>query len=156
MTIYVDTREKPDAIAKIIETFDAAGVEVIHQKLDEGDYATSPDSLLVIDRKQNLAEVCANLTWQHERFQRELRRAELKGKHLTILVEHGGTIHTLDDVKNWKNPRTKESPYAVSGKRLHQLMLGYAARYHIDWQFCDKRVTGKRIIEILTGGEANE
>ena len=51
----------------------------------------------------------------------------------------------------WKNPRLKVSPLAVSGERLFRIMKQMELTYGIEWQFCDKRQTGKRIIEILEG-----
>lgn len=150
--IYVDTREKPHAIAKILAYFERHGIEVIHQKLDVGDYAVSPDAKLTVDRKQSLQEVCGNLAQQHERFTRECVRAQQNGVHLVVLVEHGGPIRTMQDVKNWRNPRLSVSPYAISGERLYRLMRTYQDKYGVEWRFCDKRSTGRAIVEILAGG----
>jgi hypothetical protein len=103
----------------------------------------------IIDRKQSLQEVAGNVCQDHARFVRELERAREYGIHLIFLVEHGGTIKTLEDVQNWNNPRLKISPCAVTGKRLYKIMLTLQEKYGIEWTFCDKRVTGKRIIELL-------
>ena len=149
MTIIVDTREKPHAIKTILAQFNAAGVEVIRQKLDAGDYMV-PGGTVSVDRKQNLLEVCGNVCQQHARFSRECQRAQESGVRLVFLVEHGGKVRTLEDVKAWKNPRLDISPYAVSGVRLWRIMQTYAEKYGVEWQFCDKRQTGKRIMEILT------
>ena len=70
--------------------------------------------------------------------------------------EHGGMIKTLDDVKLWKNPRLKESPKAITGERLHKALLTMTERYGIEILFCDKRVTGKRIMEILGVGNGEK
>ncbi len=147
--IYVDTREKPHAIVKILAEFDRRGITVHRQALGEGDYKLSPDARVTIDRKQNLEEVCSNLTWQRDRFQRELRRCHEQGETIYILVEHGGLIRTLADVAEWRNPRLKHSPKAVDGPQLYKLMLTYAAMYGVRWRFCDKRHTGKEIIRLL-------
>lgn len=155
MTIYIDTREKPHAIERILAYFEKHGIEVIHQKLDEGDYMTSPDALVSIDRKISLVEVCSNLVQQHKRFTNECIRAQQKGIKLIILVEHGGAIRSIEDVKNWINPRLKESPYAVSGQRLYKMMRTYSDKYGVEWQFCDKRCTGRVICELL-GGEQTQ
>ena len=45
LTIYVDTREKPRAIQRILAHFEKEGIEVVHRKLDEGDYKLDPDGL---------------------------------------------------------------------------------------------------------------
>lgn len=149
MTIYVDTREKPQAIQKILAYFDQHGVEVVRRKLDEGDYKLNPDGPVTVDRKQNLQEVVGNLTWERDRFQRELRRAADKGETVYVLVEHGGTIRTLADVAEWRNPRLKSSPKAVDGPALYKLMLTYAAKYSVRWRFCTKQATGREIMRIL-------
>lgn len=148
-TIYVDTREKPHAIVGILGEFKKRGVKVVHQKLDEGDYMSSPSGAVTIDRKQSLEEICGNLTWQKARFQRELRRAALKGIEIHVLCEHGEGIRCIADVKGWKNPRSKTSPKAIDGIRLYQLMLSYSAKYGVKWCFCEKRRTGSEILRIL-------
>lgn len=148
--VYVDTREKPHAIVRILAEFERQGITVHRVALGEGDYKLHPDAPVTIDRKQNLQEVCGNLTWERERWNREVRRCREKGETLYVLVEHGGGIRTLEDVAGWNNPRLKQSPKAVSGKRLYQLMMQYAA-YGVRWRFCDKRCTGKEILRILAG-----
>ena len=154
--MYVDTREKPRAIQKILAHLDREGWTIIRQKLDEGDYKLAPDGPVTVDRKQNLLEVCHNLTWDSERFRRELKRCSEKGITIYVLVEHGGNIHTIADVPSWRNPRLKTSPKAVSGPQLYKIMLTYAAKYGVRWRFCDKRSTGKEIVRILTEFEEEE
>ena len=149
MTIYVDTREKPHAIRGILAEFERQGMTVIHRKLDEGDYKTAPDARFSIDRKQSLGEVCSNLSWEKGRFQRELARAKAKGEKLCVLVENCGEICTLADVAAWCNPRLKDSPKALNGPQLYKLMLVYAARYGVEWCFCDAQDTGREIIRLL-------
>lgn len=147
--IYVDTREKPHAIKKVLAHFQKVKMDAIHQKLDVGDYMF-PDGKISVDRKQNLAEVALNLCQQRTRFKAECERAMKSGTKLVILVEHGGRIKDLESVQEWKNPRLQISPYAVSGPRLYRLMKEFESRYGIEWAFCCKQVTGKRIIEILS------
>lgn len=150
--IIVDTREKPRAVVKILAEFDRQGVAYVRRALNFADYA-DPEKLpgIVIDRKQNLLEVAYNCVQDRKRFVREIERCNRAGCRLVVLVEHGGQIRQLTDVIRWKNPRLKESPLAVSGDRLFRIMKAMEGFYGIEWQFCDKRVTGKRIIEILEG-----
>ena len=154
--IVVDTREKPRAIVKILDEFERQGVAYERRKLNFGDYA-DPARLpgIVIDRKQTLGEVCANVVQGHARIVREIERCNASGCRLVFLVEHSNRIRKLEDVIGWKNPRLKVSPLAVSGERLFRIMKAMEIRYGIKWQFCSKAQTGKRIIEIL-GGEKNE
>lgn len=149
MTIQVDTREKSRAIQKIIKEFDRQGVTHFSSKLYVGDYVNLENSFLVVDRKQNLLEVCSNVCQQHKRFVDEIKRANAAGIKIVFLVEHSKNINSLDDVKGWNNPRLKESPLAVSGERLYKILSTLEKKYGVEFQFCDKQNTGKRIIEIL-------
>lgn len=151
LTLQVDSREKAHAIAKIIAEFERSGVKWFVSKLPVGDYISLDNPRLAIDRKQSLSEVYNNLCQQHERFKAELVRANDLGIKLIILVEHGGAIRGIEDVPKWNNPRLRYSPYAWSGGRLYKTMRTVADRYGVTWEFCDKRHTGKRIIEILRG-----
>ena len=149
MTIIVDTREKPRAIVKILKEFDRQGVEVVRRKLNFADYFSPDNPRVVIDRKQNLAEVVKNLTYEKPRFLREVERCHRAGCRMIVLIEHSNRVKTLEDVIQWVNPRLKVSPLAVSGDRLYRIMKAVGIRYDIEWQFCDKLHTGQRIINIL-------
>ena len=151
MTILVDTREKPQAIVKILDEFKRQGCTVIRNKLYVGDYQLLEKPLLVIDRKQNLLEICTNVVQDHKRFCSELQRAKDVGIHVVVLIEHSKNIKTLDDVRYWVNPRLKVSPMAVSGERLYKILLTISNHYGCEFLFCEKRETGKRIIELLGG-----
>ena len=152
VTLIYDTREHPRAIQKILTEFSRQGVTVVRRKLNFADYWNPDNPGVIIDRKQNLQEVCGNVVQGRKRFVREIERCNRNKCHLIVLVEHGGKIKSLADVINWKNPRLRESPYAVSGERLFKIMTAMANYYGIEWQFCNKQTTGKRIIELLGGG----
>ena len=153
MTIQIDTREKQKAIQKIVAEFDKREISYFSSKLYVGDYMNLDNPRIIIDRKQNLAELCQNVVQGHKRFTRELQRAVDAGIKLIILCEHGGSIKKLEDVINWKNPRLKISPMAVSGERLYKILYSIQTKYNVDFLFCDKRNTGKRIIELLGGAQ---
>ena len=147
--IIVDTREKPRAIVKILAEFDRKGVEYVRRALNFADYFNPENPRIVIDRKQNLLEVCSNVVQGRQRFIREIERCNRAGCHLVVLVEHSPQIRCLEDVIKWKNPRLKVSPLALSGDRLFRIMKAMELRYGITWLFCGKQHTGKQIIEIL-------
>lgn len=171
MTIQIDTREKPHAIQHIVDYFDAHGVEHFSKKLDVGDYMNPDHPNLVIDRKQNLLELCKNVSTvplkdergrikrgtdgkpltDHARFCRELERARNSGIKLIILCEHGGQIKVLPDVETWRNPRLKESPLALSGFRLYRILKTLETCYGVTFMFCAKHETGMMISKILNG-----
>ena len=64
-------------------------------------------------------------------------------------MEHGKGICRLEDVIWWVNPRGGKS---IQGEVLYQVMKTQERKYGIRYAFCDKKQTGKRIIEILSGG----
>lgn len=149
MTVLIDTREKPQAIKLILAEFEKQGVTVIRSKLYVGDYQKLENPLLVIDRKQNLSEICNNVVQDHKRFTAELQRAKDIGIHVVVLIEHSRNIRELDDVRHWVNPRRRVSPMAVSGERLYRILSTIEKHYGCEFRFCEKKDTGKRILEIL-------
>lgn len=154
MVIQIDTREKPHAIEKILETFDKQNIKHISSKMYVGDYQDLSNGTLVIDRKQNLQELMNNVCRDHIRFRNELIRAQEAGIKIIVLIEHGDGIKTLEDVKNWKNPYTKKygkgAMAKISGDRLYKTLCTMSKKYGVVFEFCDKSETGKRIIEILS------
>ena len=162
--ILIDTREKPRAITRIIEEFEKRSIRYDSSKLYVGDYMSLDNPRLIIDRKQNLTELCSNVTGDHERFRNELIRAQESGIKLIMLVEHGKGITCLTDVIWWANPRrfkrvrSKESKWitietkATTGETLYNILTTMEKKYGCEFQFCEKSETGRRIIEIL-GGE---
>lgn len=147
MIIQIDTREKARAIQAIKAEFARQGVETITSKLWVGDYARIDNLTTVIDRKQNLNELAGNIV--EKRFHNEIQRAYDHGVKIIFLVEHGPGIKDLLDVLFWNNPRLKESPRCISGEHLYKSMNTLSERYGVEWEFCQKKDTGRRIIEIL-------
>ena len=146
MKVYVDSREKPQAIRQITAYFDRHGIAWEQKKLDTGDYMLEGQPSLIIDRKQSLSELANNLlSPDRARFYREIRRARDSGIRLIILCEHGPDVKTFADVKNWKPKFGK-----VSGKALADAIFRLEMAYGVPVLYCGKRSTGKRIIEILT------
>lgn len=105
MVIQIDSREKARAIKKIVKEFDRQGVKHPVSKLMVGDYMNYDNPRLVIDRKQNLSELCCNVCQDHDRFRRELMLAKENGIQIIFLVEHGKGIDRLEHVVFWENPR---------------------------------------------------
>lgn len=166
MDIQIDSREKARAIRNIIKTFDESGVNHFSSKLLVGDYMNLDNPRLIIDRKQNLQELCGNVCQQHERFKRELIKAMEANIKLIVLVEHGPDIKSIEDVYFWQNPRKHEvrwrvingkrekyvvSAKAVDGNQLYKSLCTIRDRYNVRFEFCQKKDTGKRIIELLEG-----
>lgn len=140
--IYVDTREKKwDHIKAYFEKND---IEYEMHKLDVGDYMISGQNRLTIDRKQNMQEMYQCLVADRGRFGREVMRAYQHGQKLIVLIEHGGKIHSIDDVSSWK-PKYGTVPSSEIAKRMVRLHIAFG----VEFLFCSKRSTGSRIADIL-------
>lgn len=165
MIIQIDSREKARAIQKIVAEFDRNGIRHPVSKLMVGDYMNYDNPRLIVDRKQNLTELCSNVCQEHERFRRELLLAQENGIRLVVLCEHGKEIECLEDVIFWENPRRKKRKQingrwntvetkATTGETLYKILKTMQEKYGVVFEFCTKEDTGKKIIEIL--GEAND
>lgn len=155
MLIFIDSREKQHAITKIVDEFQRQGIRYETNKLWIGDYQEFGNPYLVIDRKQSIDELAMCCTSDHERFKREILRAEEVGAHLVILVEQNSysdrgtriTVDSIEDLMLW------ESRFStIKGERVFRILTAWIAKYPISVEFCRKADTGKRIIEILKGG----
>jgi ERCC4-type nuclease len=155
--IIVDSREKPKAITGILNYFDRNGIEYDVSKLFFGDYMDYNNPSLVIDRKQNIAELAKNCTSDHERFRRELEKVKKAGARLVILVEQNRykdrgedvRVEGIEDIIRWSSPHTQ-----VRGEKVFRILISWCAKYPISVEFCDKRSTGRRIAEILYNTKA--
>ena len=152
--LLIDTREKPKAIQGIIKTVDEARIPHESTKLLFGDYMDYNRPSIVIDRKQNIAELAKNCTWEHDRFRAELERAKAANARLIILVEQNRYkdrdkwihVETIEDIMLWTNPHT-----TIRGEKVFRVLRAWMSKYDIDVQFCDKRQTGRKILEIIYG-----
>lgn len=147
MKIIVDSREKKCDHIKAY--FDKVGIVYEVKKLDVGDYQIEGNPSLSVDRKQNLSELSRNLLNRedHSRFWKEVRRANETKTKLIILCEHGGQVKSIKDVALWRDKYS-----GVSGRRLMDEIYRVHISYGVEFLFCDKRCTGKKIIELLTEG----
>ena len=83
-----------------------------------------------------------------------------------FLCEHGKGIEKLDDVLWWENPRAKkrvkkngiwieQEQKVMHGDTLYKILCTMQRKYGVEFLFCDKKNTGKRIMEILSDGQRN-
>ena len=147
--IVHDTRDKASKHKNLDDYLVSHGHQVVRSKMYVGDITLLNDQSVCIDLKRNLAEVVVNVCQQHDRFVREIKRANEAGIKLIFLIEQGGSFKSLEDVMNWVNPRLKESPLAVSGERLYRIMYTMQREYGIEWHFCDRASTGAVVIKLL-------
>lgn len=140
--IIADSREQTNQ--HILKYFERHEIPYTVHKLDVGDYAVEGNDAVRVERKKNLSELAHNLLSNDKaRFYREIRRAREQGIRLVILCEQGG-IHGLEDVGKWKPKYGK-----VTGKSLADAIFRLEIAYSVPVLYCDKRSTGKRIVEIL-------
>lgn len=157
--LIIDSREKPKAIKTILAQVEEAGVPYMVSKLPIGDYMDFQRPELIIDRKQNIAEIAKNCTTDHRRFKAELERAKMVGSKLIILVEQNRykdrdkwiRVETIEDLMLWSSPHT-----TVRGEKVFRVLSAWCNKYDIEVMFCDKRQTGKKILEILYGFTIDE
>jgi len=150
--LLIDSREKPKAIRSIVKYFDSIGLVHETSKLFIGDYQDFNRPQIIVDRKQNIAELAKNCTADHERFRRELERAQKANTTLVVLVEQNRYkdrdrwihIETIEDLMLWESPHT-----TIRGEKVYRVLRSWMAKYPLRVEFCDKRSTGRRIYEII-------
>ena len=164
MIILEDTRQQTGKHKNIHDWMSDHGVQLRRTKLFCGDYTLPADQSICIDTKYGLQEVYSDLIGKdHARFVRELDAARECGILLIILVEEK-KIKTIEDVREWRNPRRgqyyrtppalRPSKPPIPSWQLMKTMQSVADRHGCVWKFCSKDETGKRIVDILTGKEA--
>lgn len=154
--LIIDSREHQKERDRITAYFDRHDIPYEVSKMLFGDYCDYSRPGLAIDRKHNIAELARNCTVEHERFRRELERVKRTGSRLVILVEQNRykdrdewvQVSQIADLIRWSNPHTM-----VRGEKVYRVLASWCAKYPVEVRFCDKRATGKQIINILYGGE---
>jgi hypothetical protein len=53
-------------------------------------------------------------------------------------------VKDISDLMLWSSPHT-----TIRGEQVFRVLASWCARYPVRVEFCEKRCTGKRIIEIL-------
>jgi ERCC4-type nuclease len=144
MIIQVDSRESKNSRDRICAQFDRLGMQWYVSKLYYGDYASVDAPLCVVERKKSASEWWSNCIAGHARFKAELERMKELGGRMTILFEDKH-IAKLEDFIMTENPHS-----SISGERIYRISRAWADKYGIDFAFVqDKRLTGKKIVEIL-------
>lgn len=147
--LLIDTREHKDKIQHIMRELNRRHTAYDRTKLYIGDYQRADNPLLVIDRKQNLLEIASNIIQDHSRFKKELERLSAIDGKMYILVEE--KLDCTEDVSLWKSPIRKDgTPYTrMSGSVLYKYMMSWKYKHNIEYVFCDKKETGRKILELL-------
>lgn len=152
-----------DAVTDVIKRKEKRGVPL--KKMDFlGSYKTS------VDTKKDLQEIISNICGkQHARFRDECILAKNNGIQLHVLVENTDGIMSVEDLKNWVNPRSKMQkwvttpskqrrkvlryPDATKGETLAKAMLTMEEKYGVKFLFCHPDEAGEKILKVLTQQE---
>jgi len=143
--IIVDSRERK--WEHIQKYFDENEIEyVFPKKLDTGDYLNTENPLVVVDRKANLQEICMNLSRGEEniiRFTKEVKRAKESKMRFIVLIE-GTSAKSPKDIARWKSKYSKHT-----GRWLVDKMFEFTVTYGVEWVFCKRNETARKILELL-------
>ena len=66
-----------------------------------------------------------------------------------ILIEED--IKCLENVKKWVSPTKKDgTPYTrLQGETLYKILCSWQRKHNIEFVFCHKNATAKKILELL-------
>lgn len=151
MKLWVDSREKwtqsQSKDKHISGYFDRHGIEWEVKTLDVGDYMIDGNDTISIDRKASIDELSTNMLNRadHARFWREVRRAKDTGIKLIILIE-SNKYTDIPSLIDWKSKYS-----GVNGRSLIDAIYRAHISYGVEFVFCNKRSTGRRIVELLQG-----
>ena len=141
--LQIDSREKKNE--HILRYFDRHGIDYEIRKLDIGDYMLDGGAIS-IDTKRSVDELASNMLNRndHARFLREAKRAADSGIKLIVLLETS-KYKAIPDLATW---RSKYS--GISGRSLMDAIYKTHISYGVEFLFCPKISTGRRIIELLS------
>ena len=141
--LICDSKEKKNE--HILRYFDRHGIDYEIRKLDVGDYMFEGGTISV-DTKRSVDELASNMLNRndHARFLREAKRAADSGIKLIVLLETS-KYKAIPDLATW---RSKYS--GISGRALMDAIYKTHISYGVEFLFCPKISTGRRIIELLS------
>ena len=146
--VIEDTRQKQGKHDNISSYFASIGVSMIRRCLPVGDYMISTNNGISVDTKRGIDEVCLDFGAENARFRRELDRA-LKSKIKLIILVEDKRFKNISDVASWGNPNYAKKAVRMDGKELARRMRSAEISYGIRFEFCSKKSTGEKILNIL-------
>ena len=150
MKLWIDSREKwtqpQSSDTHLSAYFDRHGIDWEVKKLDVGDYMLEGNDTISVDRKASIDELASNMLNRndHARFLREAKRAADSGVKLIVLLETS-KYKSIPDLREW---RSKYS--GITGRALMDAVYKTHISYGVEFLFCPKISTGRRIVEILS------
>ena len=140
--IVIDSREK--SYSHISEYFDNQNVPYEVRKLETGDYLNTDNPSVIVDRKASLDEILGNLTrGDRSRFNRECQRAFADKIRFIVLIE-SDEYETVESIKSWKSKYVR-----LNGRWLASEMFRLTMAYRVEWRFCKKQDTARKILELV-------
>ena len=150
MVLYEDSRNKIGKHKNVHLYCQQAGIKIIRQALNVGDYQIAGKGDISVDTKMGVLELAGNVFQDHERFRAECLRAQECGIQLIILVEEllpGGRLDRWRPPIGWNGRPVARFDPAI----LRKAMITMQQEYGVKFRFCDGRSTGKVMIEYLKG-----
>lgn len=150
MVLYEDTRQQAGKHLNIHAYCDKAGIRIIRQALNVGDYQIAGKGDISVDTKQGVIELAGNVFQEHERFRSECLRAQACGIQLIILIEEALPGGRLD---RWRSPvgRDGQPLTRFDPATLRKAMITMQREYGVRFRFCEAWQTGQLLIEYLKG-----
>ena len=152
MVIVEDSRNQIGKHKNINAYIKSVGLRVIRSKLIVGDYVIANRQDTSIDTKKDMVEVSQDIFQDHKRFRSECELAKDCEIRLVVLIEDN-TVGSYDELLTWVNPQPNRSALTPNGERCFKVMKAMEYTYGVEFQFCKKQDTGKRILEILMEGK---
>ena len=152
MVIVEDSRNQVGKHKNINAYLESVGLRVIRSKLIVGDYVIANRQDTSVDTKQDMVEVSQDIFQDHKRFRRECVLAKDCEIRLVVLIEDN-TVSNYEELLQWVNPQPNRSALTPNGERCFKVMKAMEYSYGVEFQFCKKKDTGKRILQILTEGK---
>ena len=151
MVIVEDSRNQIGKHKNINAYLKSVGLRVIRSKLIVGDYVIANRQDTSIDTKKDMVEVSQDIFQDHKRFRAECELAKDCEIRLVVLIEDN-SVSNYEELLKWVNPQPNRSALTPNGERCYKVMKAMEYSYGVEFQFCKKKDTGKRILEILTEG----
>ena len=152
MVIVEDSRNQIGKHKNINAYLQSVGLRVIRSKLIVGDYVIANRQDTSIDTKKDMVETSMDLFGDHKRFRAECQLAKDCEIRLVVLIEDN-TVSNYEELLQWTNPQPNRSALTPNGERCFKVMKAMEYTYGVEFQFCKKQDTGKRILQILTEGK---
>ena len=150
MVLYEDTRNQVGKHKNIHQYCEQAGIEILRQALNVGDYMISNKGDISVDTKMDVRELAMDVFQDHERFRGECERAKRCGIQLIVLTEESLPGGRLDQ---WRSPlgRDGKPVTRINPTTLRKALITMQQEYGVKFRFCDGRSTGRLLIEYLEG-----